>query len=180
MCCTARQCGVSARERRSQRRSPPRHHPVGPDANFGLAALRETGDLVAAALGDQRPASCARRGRRWAWKEAISHALANIIPETPSPAPSLSVDSTPHHRLGGPLHRQRRGGRLQPGGFDGDWITGLDVRTYNGIPGSMHLEGLQTPMVKGVLVWLETTIVLSAHSRFKLQIRQAKHVTVRA
>ena len=41
--------------------------PIGPDANFILAALRETGDLVAAALGDRRlspPMALKRRETR--------------------------------------------------------------------------------------------------------------------
>ncbi len=38
--------------------------PADPAANFVLTALRETGDLVAAALGDQRRASFAPPGRR--------------------------------------------------------------------------------------------------------------------
>jgi len=54
---------------------------VDPDANFVLAALRETGDLVAAALGDQRRRELRATGAAMSTDEAISHALANIDPK---------------------------------------------------------------------------------------------------
>jgi hypothetical protein len=55
--------------------------PVGPNANFVLAALRETGDLVAAALGDQRRHELRTVGAAMSMDEAISYALANIDPK---------------------------------------------------------------------------------------------------
>jgi predicted ATPase len=55
--------------------------PVGPNANFVLAAIRETGDLVAAALGDQRRRELRTAGAAMSTDEAISYALANIDPK---------------------------------------------------------------------------------------------------
>jgi hypothetical protein len=55
--------------------------PVGPNANFVLAALRETCDLVAAALGDQRQRELRTTGAAMSMDEAISYALANIDPK---------------------------------------------------------------------------------------------------
>jgi predicted ATPase/class 3 adenylate cyclase len=51
---------------------------VGARANFVLAALRETGDLVAAALGDDRRRELRAAGAAMSLDEAISYALANI------------------------------------------------------------------------------------------------------
>jgi hypothetical protein len=55
--------------------------PVGPNANFVLTALRETGDLIAAALGDQRQRELRTAGAAMSMDEAISYALANIDPK---------------------------------------------------------------------------------------------------
>jgi hypothetical protein len=55
--------------------------PVGPNTNFVLAALRETGDLVAAALGDQRRRELRIDGAAMSMDEAISYALAHIDPK---------------------------------------------------------------------------------------------------
>jgi predicted ATPase/class 3 adenylate cyclase len=55
--------------------------PVDPNANFVLAALRETGDLVAAVLGDQRQRELRTAGAAMSMDEAISYALANIDPK---------------------------------------------------------------------------------------------------
>src|SRR5262249_4290546 len=52
--------------------------PVGPNANFVLAELRETGDIVAAALGDERRRELRTEGAAMSTDEAISYALANI------------------------------------------------------------------------------------------------------
>jgi predicted ATPase/class 3 adenylate cyclase len=55
--------------------------PVGPHANFVLAALRETGDLVAAAVGDARRQELRTAGAAMSMDEAVSYALANIDPK---------------------------------------------------------------------------------------------------
>jgi tetratricopeptide (TPR) repeat protein len=55
--------------------------PVGPNENFLLAALRETGDLVAAALGNERRRELRTAGAAMSTDEAISYALANIDPK---------------------------------------------------------------------------------------------------
>jgi predicted ATPase/class 3 adenylate cyclase len=55
--------------------------PVGPNGNFVLAALRETGDLVATALGDERRRELRATGAAMSMDEAISYALANIDPK---------------------------------------------------------------------------------------------------
>jgi tetratricopeptide (TPR) repeat protein len=55
--------------------------PADPNANFLLAALRETGDLVAAALGDERRRELRAAGAAMGMDEAISYALANIDPK---------------------------------------------------------------------------------------------------
>jgi hypothetical protein len=44
-------------------------------------ALRETGDLIAAALGDQRQRELRTAGAAMSMDEAISYALANIDPK---------------------------------------------------------------------------------------------------
>jgi hypothetical protein len=61
--------------------SRPAAGPVGPNANFVLTALRETGDLVAAALGDQRRRELRTEGAAMSMDAAISYALANIDPK---------------------------------------------------------------------------------------------------
>lgn len=53
---------------------------VGPNANFVLIDLRETGDLVAAALGEERAATLRTEGGAMSMDEAISHALTAIDP----------------------------------------------------------------------------------------------------
>jgi hypothetical protein len=52
--------------------------PVGPNANFVLTALREAGDIVAAALGDERLRELRTIGKAMSMDEAISYALANV------------------------------------------------------------------------------------------------------
>jgi hypothetical protein len=51
---------------------------VHSNANFVLAALRETGDIVAAALGDERRCELRTQGAAMSIDEAIVYALANI------------------------------------------------------------------------------------------------------
>jgi predicted ATPase/class 3 adenylate cyclase len=55
--------------------------PADPNTNFVLSALRETGDLVAAALGDERRRELRRVGASMSMDEAISYALSNIDPK---------------------------------------------------------------------------------------------------
>jgi hypothetical protein len=49
--------------------------------NFILASLRETGDIVAAAVGDERRQELRAAGAAMSTDEAISYALANIDPK---------------------------------------------------------------------------------------------------
>jgi predicted ATPase/class 3 adenylate cyclase len=55
--------------------------PVGSSANFVLTALRETGDIVAAVLGDERRRELRTAGAAMSMDEAVSYALANIDPK---------------------------------------------------------------------------------------------------
>ena len=52
----------------------------GPNPNFLIGALHETGDLVADALGAQRARELRRTGTAMSMDEAISYALANVDP----------------------------------------------------------------------------------------------------
>jgi predicted ATPase/class 3 adenylate cyclase len=54
---------------------------VGPNANFVLAALREAGDIVAAALGEQRHHELRTDGAAMSMDEAITYALSRIEPK---------------------------------------------------------------------------------------------------
>ena len=54
---------------------------VDASANFVLAALREAGDLVTAALGDDRRRELRAAGAAMSMEEAISYAVANIDPK---------------------------------------------------------------------------------------------------
>jgi predicted ATPase len=65
--------------------------PVGSNANFVLAALRETGDLVAAALGDERRRQLRTAGAAMTMDEAISYTLANIDSKFLT-GPMVSID----------------------------------------------------------------------------------------
>ncbi len=53
---------------------------VGPNANFVLAALHEAGDIVTAALGDERRRELRAVGKAMTMDDAIAYALANIDP----------------------------------------------------------------------------------------------------
>jgi predicted ATPase/class 3 adenylate cyclase len=70
--------------------------PVDPNTNFVLTALRETGDLVAAALGDERRRELRTVGAAMSMDEAISYALANIDPKLITGP----VTSAPKQKLG--------------------------------------------------------------------------------
>ncbi len=61
--------------------SSPQASPVEPNANFLLVALRETGDLVTAALGEDRRRELGAEGAAMSADEAVSFALANIDPK---------------------------------------------------------------------------------------------------
>ena len=61
------------------------------DSNFILAALRETGDLVAAALGEERRQQLRTEGARMNMDEAVVYALMNIDPKLLS-NPLTSID----------------------------------------------------------------------------------------
>ena len=53
---------------------------LGRNTNFVLTALREAGDIIAAALGDERLRELRAVGRAMTMDEAIAHALTNIDP----------------------------------------------------------------------------------------------------
>ena len=55
--------------------------PVGPNANFMLTAMHETGDIVAEALGNERSRALREEGAAMSMDEAITFALANIDPK---------------------------------------------------------------------------------------------------
>ena len=55
--------------------------PTNPSANFIHSALRETDELVAVALGDQRRRELRTEGAAMSWDQAISHLLANVDPK---------------------------------------------------------------------------------------------------
>jgi predicted ATPase/class 3 adenylate cyclase len=52
----------------------------GPNANFLLAALRQTGDMVSAVLGDEARRVLRNQGAAMTMDEAVSYALANVDP----------------------------------------------------------------------------------------------------
>jgi hypothetical protein len=54
---------------------------VGSNINFVLTAVHESGDLVAAALGDERRLELRAIGAAMTNDEAISYALAHIDPK---------------------------------------------------------------------------------------------------
>jgi hypothetical protein len=72
----------------AERPAPP---PAGTSANFVLQALRETGELVVAALGDERARELRRTGVAMGVDEAVSYALANIDPKLIT-GPVASID----------------------------------------------------------------------------------------
>ncbi len=62
-----------------------------PSVNFVLAAMHETGDIVAAALGDERRRALRTEGAAMSMDEAINFALANIDPKLRT-GPVASID----------------------------------------------------------------------------------------
>jgi hypothetical protein len=65
--------------------------PVGTGGNFVFQALRETHELVAAAVGDERARELRRVGAAMGLDEAVSYALANIDPKLLT-GPIASID----------------------------------------------------------------------------------------
>jgi hypothetical protein len=55
--------------------------PADANANFVLSALRETGDIVAVALGDKRRRELRTQGAAMSMDEAVSYTLAHIDPK---------------------------------------------------------------------------------------------------
>ena len=70
--------------------------PVDSNLNFVLAALRETGDIVAAALGDQRRQELRAHGAAMSMDEAISYALTNIDPKFLTGRVTVGMESIAH------------------------------------------------------------------------------------
>ncbi len=64
---------------------------VGPNANFVLTAMHETGDIVAAALGDERRRALRAEGAAMRMDDAITYALASIDPKLQA-GPIASID----------------------------------------------------------------------------------------
>jgi hypothetical protein len=54
---------------------------VGPNTNFLLAALRATGEMVSAVLGDEARRALRDKGAAMTMDEAVSYALANVDPK---------------------------------------------------------------------------------------------------
>jgi hypothetical protein len=64
---------------------------VGPNANFVLTTMRETGGIVAAALGDERRRALRAEGAAMSMDDAISYALSHIDPKLLT-GPIASID----------------------------------------------------------------------------------------
>jgi hypothetical protein len=78
-----RGAAYAAYRRGSPSQSPPTPGTGSADsnANFVLAALREAGDLVTAALGEERRRELRGKGAAMSMDEAISFALDHIDPK---------------------------------------------------------------------------------------------------
>jgi hypothetical protein len=63
-----------------------------PQVNFNLAALQEAGEIISAALGDERRRELRERGAAMTMDEAIAYAVANIDPNVLSGPVSLAQD----------------------------------------------------------------------------------------
>ena len=79
-----------------RRGSPPHTRQSGTEpgdsnGNFTLVALRETRDLVSAALGDERRQELRAQGAAMSMDEAVAYALANIDPKLLT-GPIASID----------------------------------------------------------------------------------------
>ncbi|MGZ5377487.1 MAG: hypothetical protein ACXWD8_05520 [Mycobacterium sp.] len=61
--------------------TPPNQGASDSSTNFILAALRETGELVAAALGEERRQQLRTEGAAMNMDEAVVYALSNIDPK---------------------------------------------------------------------------------------------------
>jgi predicted ATPase/class 3 adenylate cyclase len=76
-----RGAAYAAYRRGSTPQSSPGERRGDPSVNFLLEALREAGDIVAAALGEERRQQLRAEGATMSMDEAVSYALANIDPK---------------------------------------------------------------------------------------------------
>ena len=68
-----------------------RPDPADYSANFILTALREAGELVSAAIGEDRSRELRAEGAAMTMDDAVSYALANIDPKLLT-GPVASID----------------------------------------------------------------------------------------
>ena len=83
-------CRVPTRQPRPNRGKQARK-PGDSNLNFILVALRETGDLVSAAIGDERRQELRSQGAAMSMDEAVAYALAHIDPKLLT-GPIASID----------------------------------------------------------------------------------------
>jgi hypothetical protein len=76
-----RGAAYAAYRRGSTGQSPLDEGGGNPSVNYLLEALREAGDLVTAALGEERRQRLRAEGAVMTMEEAVSYALANIDPK---------------------------------------------------------------------------------------------------
>ena len=76
-----RGAAYAAYRRGSTGQSDPARQQGNPGVNYLLGALREAGDIVAAALGEERRQQLRVEGAAMALDEAVTYALANIDPQ---------------------------------------------------------------------------------------------------
>jgi hypothetical protein len=76
-----RGAAYAAFRRGSTGESAPGEGPSDPSVNYLLVALREAGDIVAAALGEERRQQLRAEGAAMTMEEAVLYALANIDPK---------------------------------------------------------------------------------------------------
>ncbi len=92
-------------------RQEPQGAPADPRTNHFLAALRETGDLVATSLSDARRRELRAEGAAMSTSEAITFVVANIDPKLlPAPSCGAGLAMTAHTTFGHgdlPAHRSR-------------------------------------------------------------------------
>jgi predicted ATPase/class 3 adenylate cyclase len=87
-----RGAAYAAFRRGSTGQSPPDMAAVNPSVNYLLEALREAGDIVAAALGEERRQRLRTEGAAMTMDEAVSFALANIDPKVLTGPISMAQD----------------------------------------------------------------------------------------
>jgi predicted ATPase len=80
--------------------SPPGPGPGDSNVNFLLTALREAGELVSAALGEQRRQELRAEGAAMSMDEAVTYTLANVDPKLlrPESLASIGDHRAPPHR----------------------------------------------------------------------------------